>query len=427
MEQNSDITSNSSPILHNQGSPDSSDDLRSNGSNQADSNDDSEGSNGRPTTPSSDEEDVEAPKTKRIKVFLDDSSDDQDSDVEDDPVKRDSESEVENAQEGQAEPNILDSSSSDEEILQEVKEKKEEMAPEPDPESSTKGALDFDLMMEQKRAANRRYRKRRDIEMINDNDDAIAKMIADMRQAAREDRDFNEQQMPATKKIAMLPKVLEHLAKVDLQLAFLEANLLSVMTDWLAPLPLDKALPHQSIRSAFLRYLFEIQIDDLSRLKESGIGKAVMYLYRHPRETRPNKDLAGKIINKWARPIFNVRTDFSTMTKEERELRDLEMSAKLELKKRNRPKTQVVHVEENEPSGLKPGDPGWVGRARVPMVKNREYINRPDWQSHEDVSQTKKKTINLLEKHKRSFADRKKTTKSQHAVKISLEGKHMAL
>lgn len=118
MEQNSDITSNSSPILHNQGSPDSSDDLRSNGSNQADSNDDSEGSNGRPTTPSSDEEDVEAPKTKRIKVFLDDSSDDQDSDVEDDPVKRDSESEVENAQEGQAEPNILDSSSSDEEILQ---------------------------------------------------------------------------------------------------------------------------------------------------------------------------------------------------------------------------------------------------------------------------------------------------------------------
>lgn len=153
----------------------------------------------------------------------------------------------------------------------------------------------------------------------------------------------------------------------------------------------------------------------------------VFSIDRHPRETRPNKDLAGKIINKWARPIFNVRTDFSTMTKEERELRDLEMSAKLELKKRNRPKTQVVHVEENEPSGLKPGDPGWVGRARVPMVKNREYINRPDWQSHEDVSQTKKKTINLLEKHKRSFADRKKTTKSQHAVKISLEGKHMAL
>ena len=43
-------------------------------------------------------------------------------------------------------------------------------------------------MLEQKRAANRRYRKRKDIDVINDNDDAIAKLIADMRQAARDDR-----------------------------------------------------------------------------------------------------------------------------------------------------------------------------------------------------------------------------------------------
>ena len=34
------------------------------------------------------------------------------------------------------------------------------------------------------------------------------------------------------------------------------------------------------IRSEFMKFLLEIPIDDLSRLKESGIGKAVMYLYR---------------------------------------------------------------------------------------------------------------------------------------------------
>ena len=43
-------------------------------------------------------------------------------------------------------------------------------------------------MLQRKREVNRRYRKRTGIDVINDNDDAIAKMIADMRQAARDDR-----------------------------------------------------------------------------------------------------------------------------------------------------------------------------------------------------------------------------------------------
>ena len=140
--------------------------------------------------------------------------------------------------------------------------------------------------------------------------------------------------------------------------------------------------------------------------------------------------MAGSIINKWARPIFHLSADFSALTREDRQVRDQEMAAKLGLNKRKR-KEDAPGTSSSSSSGdpkpVRPGDPGWVGRARVPMPDNKEFVRRPEWQSHEDISKTAKKEIDLLEKHKRSFADRKKFSKAQHAVKISLEGKGMKL
>ena len=46
-----------------------------------------------------------------------------------------------------------------------------------------------------------------------------------------------------------------------------------------------------------------------------------------------------------------------------------------------------------EEAVARPGDPGWVGRARVPQVEQGEYVRRPDWQTDVSVSDSRKKGV----------------------------------
>ncbi|XP_029700068.1 protein IWS1 homolog isoform X1 [Takifugu rubripes] len=309
---------------------------------------------------------------------------------------------------------------------------------------------DFDIMLARRKAMNSKRRRHRDGgTFINDADDVVSAMITKMNEAAEEDRELNSHKKPALKKLTLLPQVVMHLKKQDLKESFIDSGVMSAIKEWISPLP-DKSLPALRIREELLRILMELPSVSQETLKHSGIGRAVMYLYKHPKESRSNKDLSLKLINEWSRPIFGLSSNYKGMTREERQQRDLDqqMPQKRRLSQPQEaeraaepdvfsppissggqtPRRDLEKQLTGEEKALRPGDPGFCARARVPMPSNKDYVVRPKWNVEMDSSRgPMKKGLSRVDKQMRRFADIRRLTKSGHAVKISVEGNRMPL
>lgn len=83
----------------------------------------------------------------------------------------------------------------------------------------------------------------------------------------------------------------------------------------------------------------------------------------------------------------------------------------------------------SSPRPQKPGDKGWVGRARVPMPSTKGYVVRPKWNVDQEFRKkgSTKKTLNRYEEHLRKKKQEQMQKTSSHAVSISVEGRHMPL
>ncbi|XP_069690037.1 protein IWS1 homolog [Periplaneta americana] len=149
--------------------------------------------------------------------------------------------------------------------------------------------------------------------------------------------------------------------------AQLEAWVLSVLAVWLAPMP-GGSMPSLKIRDNLLKLLWEFT--DISRdtLKQSGIGKAVMYLYKHPKETKENKEHARKLMDEWAQTIFSISIDFKDTNKEEWRQRDLERMLKRQHTRDKEDRQDKQDFDKALSSGetgrkaLCPGEKGGVAR-----------------------------------------------------------------
>ncbi|WCJ20675.1 Transcription elongation factor (TFIIS) family protein [Euphorbia peplus] len=145
----------------------------------------------------------------------------------------------------------------------------------------------------------------------------VENVMAELEVTAEEDADLNRNGKPAINKLKKLPLLTEVLSKKQLQQEFIDHGVLTLLKNWLEPLP-DGSLPNINIRAAILKILSDYpidleQTDRREQLKRSGLGKVIMFLSKSDEETTSNRKLAKDLVDKWSRPIFNKSTRFEDM------------------------------------------------------------------------------------------------------------------
>ncbi|VFQ96829.1 unnamed protein product [Cuscuta campestris] len=145
----------------------------------------------------------------------------------------------------------------------------------------------------------------------------VENVMAELEVVAEEDAELNRHSKPAIIKLKKLPLLTDALSKKQLQQEFLDHGVLTLLRTWLEPLP-DGSLPNINIRAAILKILTDYpidleQYDRREQLKQSGLGKVIMFLSKSDEETTANRKLAKDLVDKWSRPIFNKSTRFEDM------------------------------------------------------------------------------------------------------------------
>jgi transcription factor SPN1 len=238
-------------------------------------------------------------------------------------------------------------------------------------------------------AVKRMARKKKETKKLPELEVEATEFLREMDAAADADEECIANRKPATKKLALLPQVLETLAKKDMQRPLLDLDLLTVTKRWVQPLP-NGSLGNVTLRKAIFESISTMTGENgvnSGDLKRSGFGKVTMALYMHKSETPAMKKLLKSLIDGWSRPIFQKSGDMRDLEKiqaargmnESGSLVGIARSAAAQQKspggaKRGKTEDELAEIISK---GSKNARDSGNNRVRVPYSKGFQFSVRP--------------------------------------------------
>lgn len=159
-------------------------------------------------------------------------------------------------------------------------------------------------------------RNRRDEEDLEQMlDEQILRLKDEMNIAAQLDVDTlnkrietGDNTLIAMQKVKLLPRVISVLSKANLADTILDNNLLQSVRIWLEPLP-DGSLPSYEIQKNLFSMIKELPIKT-EHLKESGLGRVIIFYTKSKRVEPALARLAERLIAEWTRPIIGASDNY---------------------------------------------------------------------------------------------------------------------
>jgi len=193
-----------------------------------------------------------------------------------------------------------------------AKKRKRKQAPEevdwsqlaPEQASRLKLDMQIEAILKTKRTSRPKKRKGDDEDVLDRAaDEEVSRLREAMLSAAADDEQANRDRLPATSKLRLLPQVMDVLRKTALAQSIIDNNLLEGVRRWLEPLP-DKSLPALDIQKEFFPILRKMEFIDTNVLKESKLGRVVIFYTKCKRVTPDIVRLANDLVSAWSRPII---------------------------------------------------------------------------------------------------------------------------